>query len=175
MSTLTGLPTMAVRTALLEWFRAAELSADRAATLVNRDPLVTSRTLLVVGTGLPSSRLNLAAFLQQAQEYATWESAWDRLSRLMAELNLTQSYPVRRVAELMAWVQSGEYDRIVGGSFRTRDEKADPAAEAEEALKHYRLRFERLFDETGENLGKVQERMTEWLQKRGPVSDEDDL
>jgi Zn-dependent protease with chaperone function len=33
-----GLPLIAVRMALLEWFRAAELSCDRAATLVNRDP-----------------------------------------------------------------------------------------------------------------------------------------
>src|SRR5215217_3992677 len=40
---LAGLPLMAVKLALLEWFRAAELSSDRAATLVNRDPLVTCR------------------------------------------------------------------------------------------------------------------------------------
>ncbi len=40
---LAGLPLLAVKLALLEWFRAAELSCDRAATLVNRDPLVTSR------------------------------------------------------------------------------------------------------------------------------------
>src|SRR3712207_6792097 len=38
---LAGLPLVAVRLALLEWFRAAELSCDRAATLVNRDPMVT--------------------------------------------------------------------------------------------------------------------------------------
>src|SRR3954471_12861746 len=33
---IAGLPLMAVQLALLEWFRAAELSSDRAATLVNR-------------------------------------------------------------------------------------------------------------------------------------------
>ena len=38
---MAGLPLLAVRLALLEWFRASELSCDRAATLVNRDPLVT--------------------------------------------------------------------------------------------------------------------------------------
>lgn len=57
MPTLAGLPVMAIRSALLEWFRAAELSADRAATLVNRDPLVTSRTLLVLASGLSSDQL----------------------------------------------------------------------------------------------------------------------
>ncbi|MEA2398439.1 MAG: hypothetical protein QOK25_1995, partial [Thermoleophilaceae bacterium] len=34
---LAGLPLMAMRTALLEWSRAAELSCDRAAALVARD------------------------------------------------------------------------------------------------------------------------------------------
>src|SRR5919112_3918232 len=42
---IAGLPLLAVKLALLEWFRAAELSSDRAATLVNRDPLVTCRTM----------------------------------------------------------------------------------------------------------------------------------
>src|SRR5687768_11900592 len=41
MPMVAGLPLLAVKMALLEWFRAAELSADRAGTLVNRDPLVT--------------------------------------------------------------------------------------------------------------------------------------
>src|SRR4051812_35752282 len=53
---LAGLPLLGVRLALLEWFRAAELSADRAATLVNRDPLVTCRTLMTIAAGIPSER-----------------------------------------------------------------------------------------------------------------------
>ena len=104
---LAGLPMLAVRSVLLEWFRAAELSADRAATLVNRDPLVTSRTLMVLASGLPSADLDLDAFLRQGQEYHEWDSAWDRLSRRVTELNLTHSYPVGRVAELTEWVRVG--------------------------------------------------------------------
>src|SRR5918999_1195091 len=45
---MAGLPLLAVRLALLEWFRASELSCDRAATLVIRDPLVTCRTMMVL-------------------------------------------------------------------------------------------------------------------------------
>jgi len=164
-ATLTGLPGMAIRSALLEWFRAAELSCDRAATLVNRDPVVTARTLLVLAGGLPSSRLDVNAFLRQAQDYHEWGSSWDRLSRLFAELNLTHSHPVRRVAELMAWVRSGEYDRIIGGSYRKRDDPADAGVEAEEAYKHYRQRFQKIFEETGGGLGKVADRMNDWLQQ----------
>jgi Zn-dependent protease with chaperone function len=163
---LAGLPLLAIRSALLEWSRAAELSSDRAATLVNRDPLVTSRTLMVLAGGAKSKRLNLDAFLRQAQDYHEWKSTWDRLSRLLAELNLTHSYPVRRVAELMEWVRSGEYDRIVSGVYPKRDEKADPVEAADEAYRHYRERFRRTFEEAGEGLASATDRMAEWLAGR---------
>jgi Zn-dependent protease with chaperone function len=165
-----GLPIWAIRSILLEWFRAAELSADRAATLVNRDPLVTSRTLLVLASGLPSADLNLDAFLRQGQEYREWDSTWDRLSRRVTELNLTHSYPVGRVAELTEWVHSGEYDRIVSGSYRRRGDKVDPVAEADAAFQHYRQRFLRMIAETSDTLAKVPDRMSEWLRKAGSAA-----
>lgn len=163
---LAGLPLVAIRSALLEWSRAAELSSDRAATLVNRDPLVTARTLMVLAAGIPSKRLDLDAFLRQGQEYREWSSAWDRLSRLLTELNLSHSYPVRRVSELMEWVRSGEYDRIVGGDFTTRDQDADPKQEAGKAYEHYREKFKNAFEEAGESLDKAIKAMSEWLNRR---------
>jgi Zn-dependent protease with chaperone function len=161
---LAGLPLVAIRSALLEWSRAAELSSDRAATLVNRDPLVTARTLMVLAAGIRSTQLDLDSFLRQGQEYRDWSSAWDRMSRLLNELNLTHSYPVRRVSELMDWVHSGEYDRIIGGDFPTRDQGADPRAEAGRAYDHYRDRFRKTFEEAGESIEKAADRMSDWLQ-----------
>ena len=163
---LAGLPLIAIRSALLEWFRAAELSADRAATLVNRDPLVTARTLMVLAAGVPSSKLDLDSFLRQGQDYHEWSSAWDRVSRLLNELNLTHSYPVRRVAELMDWVRSGEYDRIIGGDFPTRDQAPDPKEEAGKAYDHYREKFRKTFEDAGESFDKTVNTMSEWLKRR---------
>ena len=135
-----GLPLLGVRLALLEWFRAAELSADRAATLVNRDPLVTCRTLMVLAGGLPSERLNLDAFLAQGREYREAEG-FDRLSRMRAELGLTHARPVKRVHEIMTWVQAGEYDRIVSGEYVRRGQEPGVRAEADAATEHYADRF----------------------------------
>jgi Zn-dependent protease with chaperone function len=163
---LAGLPLIAIRSALLEWFRAAELSADRAATLVNRDPLITARTLMVLAAGVPSSRLDLDSFLRQGQDYQEWSSAWDRVSRLLNELNLTHSYPVRRVAELMEWVRSGEYDRIIGGDFPTRDQAPDPKEEAGKAYDHYREKFKKTFEDAGESFDKTVNTMSDWLKRR---------
>jgi Zn-dependent protease with chaperone function len=161
---LPGIPLLGIRSVLLEWFRAAELSSDRAATLVNRDPLTTCRTLMVLSAGTKSQRLNLDAFLRQAQEYHEWESGWDRWSRRFTELNLTHSFPVRRVAELTAWVRSGEYDTIIGGTYPKRtDPPKDPREHAGAAYQYYRERFQKFLEETGGNLTKAAERISDWL------------
>jgi Zn-dependent protease with chaperone function len=151
---IAGLPLRAVALVLFEWFRAAELSADRAATLVNRDPLVTCRTLMVLAGGVRSSKLNLDAFLQQASDYEEWSSGWDKINRMRNDIWLTHSRPVKRVKEITEWVQSGEYDRIVAGEFPTREQQADARKEAGEAYEHYKERFRRIFaDFGGEDMG----------------------
>src|SRR5919197_1174237 len=149
MPLMAGLPLLAVKLALLEWFRAAELSCDRAATLVNRDPLTTCRTLMVLAGGAASRKLNLDAFVRQAAEYEEWEPGWDKLSRLRIELAQTHAFPVRRVSELMKWVRSGDYDRVVKGEYVHRDDPIDPKAEASDAVDHYAERFRALFKEVG--------------------------
>jgi Zn-dependent protease with chaperone function len=170
---MAGLPLLAVRLALLEWFRAAELSCDRAATLVNRDPLVTSRTLMVLAGGAASRKLNLDAFLRQSAEYEEWEPGWDKLSRLRIELAQTHAFPVRRVSELMKWVRSGDYDRIMSGDYRKRTEKVNARDEAGDAAEYYAEKFRSLFREVGEGVNKTgdkvsdaADKLSDWLKQR---------
>jgi Zn-dependent protease with chaperone function len=170
---MAGLPLLAVKYALLEWFRASELSCDRAATLVNRDPLVTSRTLMVMAGGVRSKKLNLDTFLKQANEYEEWEPGWDRLSRLRTELGQTHAAPVRRVSQIMKWVRSGEYDRIVAGEYPRRGDPVSPRAEAGEAADHYAERFRGFFRDVDASMGKASEKVgdaadkvTDWLRER---------
>jgi Zn-dependent protease with chaperone function len=167
---LAGLPLMAVLAALLEWFRASELSCDRAATLVNRDPLKTCRTLMTIGAGIPSSKLNVDAFMVQASEHAEWDSAFDRLSRIFNELSLTHSYPVRRATEVQAWVRSGHYDRIVGGSYPKRSDPVDARAEAGGAVEFYSERFRQIFRDAGDQMAKTGQRAADWV--RGDRDDD---
>ena len=170
---LAGLPLLAVKLALLEWFRASELSCDRAATLVNRDPLVTSRTLMVAASGVKSSKLNLDAFLKQANEYEEWEPGFDKLSRLRTELGQTHAAPVRRVSELMKWVRSGDYDRVIGGEYIRRGDPVSTREEAGDAAEHYAERFRGFFKEAGttvekagDRVGDAAEKLGDWLRDR---------
>jgi Zn-dependent protease with chaperone function len=175
---VAGLPLLAVKLALLEWFRTAELSSDRAATLVNRDPLATCRTMMVLAGGVSARKLDLDAFIRQANDYEEWSSGWDKLNRLRSQLSLTHSYPVRRVKEVTAWVQSGDYDRIVAGEYPTRDQQADARKEAGDAVEFYKERFRKIFNEFG--VDRVQERasdaagkLSDWLKPKNGGNDKE--
>src|SRR4051794_23950944 len=165
-----GLPLIAVELALREWYRAAELSCDRAATLVNRSPMTTRQTMMVMAGGAASRKLSLDAFVKQANEYVEWEPGWDKLVRFGRELTMTHPYPVLRVSELMKWVRSGDYDRIMNGEYRRRDQKADAREEAADASEYYSDKFKTIFKEAGEGVSSVgdktsaaADKITEWL------------
>jgi Zn-dependent protease with chaperone function len=171
---LIGLPFRAVRAVLLEWRRAAELSCDRAAVLAVRDPQIVCRALMVVASGLPADQLDLDAFMAQAMEYENWEDGHDRIRRFFNEINATHSYAVRRVSEVMKWVQSGEYDRIIRGEYRKRSDDVNVREEASDAAEYYAERFRALFRELGDNvtnlgtqMGDVSQQVSDWLRKRG--------
>jgi Zn-dependent protease with chaperone function len=177
MGFFLGLPFRAVRAVLLEWYRAAELSCDRAATLAVRDPQIVCRTLMVLSAGLPHDRLNLDAFMQQAMEYESWDDPSDRVRRFFNEIGQTHPYSVRRVSEVMKWVQSGEYDRVIRGEYRRRDDPTDVREEASDAVNFYAERFRTIFRETGENLAKagdqiggVADQLAGWLRSRSGSS-----
>ena len=171
---VVGLPLRAVRAVLLEWRRAAELSCDRAAVLAVRDPQIVCRTLMVVASGMPASRLDLDSFMTQAMEYENWEDSHDRVRRFFIEIGATHSFAVRRVSEVMRWVQSGEYDRIVRGEYRRRSEETNVREEAGDAVEFYSERFRALFRELGENVtslgsqvGDASQKAADWLRNRG--------
>ncbi len=162
---LAGLPLAAVRAALLEWSRAAELSCDRAAALVTRDPELVCRTLMLLAAGTAADQLDLSQFMAQAQDYDAGGAGLDRISRRLLDLNVTHPMPVRRARELMAWVRAGDYDRIVGGEFVRRGEEADARTEAGEAAAHYAERFRAAFKDAGDAVGGAAEQLADWLRK----------
>src|ERR671919_487372 len=80
---LAGLPLLAIRLALLEWARAAELSCDRAAALVTRDPQAVCRTLMVMAAGEAADDLRLDAFIAQGTDYEEGGTGLERLTKLL--------------------------------------------------------------------------------------------
>jgi Zn-dependent protease with chaperone function len=175
-----GIPVMAVRTVLLEWYRASELSCDRAEALVVRDPRIVCRALMVLAGGMKADELDLDAFLAQAREYEDWDDPSDRVRRFFYEINATHPYAVRRVSEVMKWVQSGEYDRIQRGEYIKRGEEPPARQQAGDAAEFYAERFRTIFKDIGENVtklgnqvGGVAEQVADWIRSRGGGGSDD--
>jgi Zn-dependent protease with chaperone function len=160
---LAGLPLMAIQFALLEWFRGAELSCDRAAALVTRDPLAVCRALMVMAAGEAADELNLDAFIAQAMEYDERGTGLDRLTRLFQDLQLTHPMPVRRVKALLDWVRGGDYDRILGGDYIRKGQEPPLRAESDAAQAHYGDRISEAFNQAGSSIGDVGQQLGEWL------------
>jgi Zn-dependent protease with chaperone function len=158
-----ALPLNAIRFALLEWFRAAELTCDRAAVLAVDDPDLMCRTLMVLGGGLPSAQLSFPAFMDQVREYHEWEDGPDRLRRFIVQLNQTHGSPVRRAAEIVRWVESGEFERIRGGDYVRRGQEGSAAEATGDAVAHYSERFNDIFSTAGESVAKAGSKIQNWL------------
>ena len=169
--TLTGLPIRAIYLALLEWSRAAELSADRASALVMGDPLAVCRMLMrMAGGAIEGMRLD--AFITQAIEYEDEEDLFARWSRAWVEIALTHPFAVRRVRELIRWVEAGDFDRIRDGSYVRRGAEPPVSKEFEAAVAHYRERFAGMLERTSGGVTRLVTQLEEWL--RGPGSVDED-
>jgi Zn-dependent protease with chaperone function len=168
------LPLAPVRSALMEWGRATELSADRAAALVTRDPLVVCRTLMSLAAGAMVDQLDLDLFMRQGMDYQEQGGGLERLTRLMLDLGVTHPLPVKRTHELMAWVRSGEYERIVGGEYARRGDPVDARADGGEAVSFYAERIRDGFRDAGESINSVGKQLAGWLRRDGDADEDDD-
>ena len=163
---LVRLPFRAVLAVLLEWYRSAELTADRASALACRDPLVTCRMLMVMAAGVPSHRLDLDAFLRQASDYQEWDSRWDRILRVLSERRGTHPYAVRRVQQLMEWVRGGDYDRILGGHYPRRGE-TDLRGDTDKASEYYVNKMWSIYRDASDSTQGLRDKIDEWLKRDG--------
>jgi Zn-dependent protease with chaperone function len=104
-----------ISSALLAWARRAELSCDRAALLVCQDPHVIGRTMMKLCGGTFASKVDYEQFLQQGRDF---EKKYDekKLDRFWADIlssGMTHPFPIWRVSEILKWVESGDYQKLM--------------------------------------------------------------
>jgi Zn-dependent protease with chaperone function len=170
---LAGLPLMAIQLALLEWLRAAELSCDRAAALVTRDPQAVCRALMVIAAGEAAEDLSLDAFIAQGMDYSERGPGLERLTRLLQQLQVTHPMPVRRVRLLLDWVREGDYDRMARGDYLRRGEEPSAREEADAAGVFYADRVSGAFQAVGSSVGEVGQQLGDWLKRTRGRGDSD--
>jgi Zn-dependent protease with chaperone function len=171
---LAGLPLLAIQLALLEWSRAAELSCDRAAALVTRDPQAVCRALMVIAAGEAADDLNLDAFIAQGMDYSERGTGLERLTRLLQQLQITHPMPVRRVRMLLDWVREGDYDRMARGDYLRRGEEPSAREEADAAGVFYGERIAGAFQAAGSSVADVGQQLGDWLKRTRSAGDGED-
>jgi Zn-dependent protease with chaperone function len=112
---VTQIVSGTMRAALLAWARRAELSCDRAALLVTQDPHVIGRTMMKLCGGTFASKVDYEEFLAQARDFQKNydEKALDRFWADIITSGLSHPFPIWRVSEILKWVDSGEYKRLM--------------------------------------------------------------
>jgi Zn-dependent protease with chaperone function len=119
---IVGLAARAVLVALLEWSRKSELSCDRAGLLAIQDSEVVMRTMLKMAGGGEDEETNLQEFIVQAEDYRVGGDMADQVFKILNLIGATHPFWTLRVSELRAWIESGDYDRIVRGEYQRRGE-----------------------------------------------------
>jgi hypothetical protein len=136
---LGNVAIMALVTALREWFRKSELSADRAGLLVGQDLEASMRGLMKLAGGNHLHEMNVDSFLAQAEEYESGGDLRDSVLKIMNVLPRSHPFTTVRAAELKKWAETREYQRIMDGHYdRREDDKETSVSESiRQSANHY--------------------------------------
>ena len=136
---LGNLAVMAIVTALREWFRKSELSADRAGLLVGQDLEASMRGLMKIAGGNHLHEMNVDAFLAQAEEYEAGGDLRDSVLKILNVLPRSHPFTTVRAAELKKWAASRDFQRIMDGHYPRRGEDGDASVRDSfrESASHY--------------------------------------
>lgn len=105
--------------ALFRWSRMSEFTADRAGLLACQN-VSTAAKVMIKWAGMPISHyddIKLDAFIAQARTFESLD--YEKLNKAIKFLSImTETHPwtVMRAAELLSWVESGEYQKVIDRS-----------------------------------------------------------
>lgn len=124
---LAGMALLPFQLALLEWYRKAELSADRAGLLATQDERVSMSTFLKMAGGGPGDdTISIEAFREQAKTYESTDDIADKVWQVINTAFRTHPFGTVRAAELSRWVDSGDFGKIIAGDYRRRSDTSTP-------------------------------------------------
>ena len=119
-----SLANVTIQLALLEWYRKAEFSCDRAALLAVQEEPVVSNALAKLGgfSKRLGGQIDLEQVKRQAAEYQDIgaDSVIDKTIKLYVLMQQTHPYPVVRVSEIIKWANSPEYQQILQGKYQVQ-------------------------------------------------------
>lgn len=112
-----GLLAAPIQYALYYWNRMSEFTADRAGLLTCQNKDAAIRAFMKMA-GLPIkefNNMNYQTFIQQAKDFKQLDyDAMNKVVKFISIADETHPWTVMRAAELLNWIENGDYDRYVG-------------------------------------------------------------
>ena len=142
---------------LNEWFRKSELSCDRAGLLCSQDPNAALRAHASMAGARNPSEMDIAGFLDQAEEYEKSGDVRDSLLKLLQMSGKSHPLAALRAAELQKWAAGPEYAEILAGNYprRSDDKTAPMSEEVKAAASAYKHNFTTSGDPLYKLVGKI--------------------
>ena len=167
MPWLAGIAILPIQLALLEWYRKAEFTADRAGLLGSQDLQASMKVYLKLAGGMAGDDdIDLDAFLAQASEYETEGDAVDRVWKVLNTAFQTHPFATVRAAELQRWVMAGDYDRILRGEYPRRGADDRPLSEDyAEAGTYYRQKAQDAYNTASDVLSRARDAFSDRLRR----------
>jgi Zn-dependent protease with chaperone function len=120
---IASIASVPLQTALINWYRKSELTADRAAVTFMGNPEPMQRALFRI-IGVPKWMpvdVSYFEFAEQANEFdLITSSKWDRFVGRELESGSTHPLPALRIRELATWSNSESYRQLLGIGKRGR-------------------------------------------------------
>ena len=166
---LAGLALIPFQIALLEWYRKAELSADRAGLLGSQSPRDSMMVFLKFAGGRAGDdRIDLDAFMRQAAEYETQGNAWDTVFRVLNTVMRDHPFATVRAGELQRWIDGGDYQRILDGQYAGRDGSQQPPLSEDyaDAAGYYGEQARKAAESLSQSLGRARDAFSEAMKRK---------
>lgn len=120
---LGNLLSYPVQLALYHWSRMSEFTADRAGLLACQDVSAAIK-LEAKLSGTPVKYYNdlrIETFIQQAKDFEDLDyDNLNKIAKVWSVMDLTHPWSVLRAAELLRWIEGGEYRQVIDRQTRDR-------------------------------------------------------
>ncbi|MDJ0573976.1 MAG: M48 family metallopeptidase [Xenococcaceae cyanobacterium MO_234.B1] len=133
---LGGLATNGIELALYQWVMMAKLTCDRCGLLACQDINIATSALLKL-SGLPGKYINgmvVEEFMAQARDFGNYNlDRLDKFTKMLSFMEPMHPWTTLRTAELLKWIESGEYQTLLSGeNVEDIEEKIGEKEEKEE-------------------------------------------
>ncbi len=116
---------MGLMTAIINWIKKSELTADRAGLIACQDLDVATKALIkrALGSQKLFSQISINEYIRQGEELEEDEDKNIIFKAMMQSATLTHPFTTTRIKLLQEWAQSKDYKRLFDGDYTGSSDK----------------------------------------------------